>query len=245
MGSLMKLLAGSILLSIPFLLWLAIYLKTQRKSGLLLTFCFGVCLMPMGAWLQHAVRNSLRFNEDWATLATKIGVFLSWAFIEEIARFLSVFLKTFQSDLLKTCRDGILFAVSATLGMVVSENLGYFFFVRTGILSNAAGYGEVVIGAFIRVIFPLAMHLACGVILGYCIGLAKMNKRQRVFWFAIGIFSSTAVHFLYNHGGAVFSDGFNFMTSGVLENLIFRFLALSIGIFFALKLINKARNQPC
>ncbi|TQS74432.1 intramembrane metalloprotease PrsW [Ornithinibacillus gellani] len=82
--------------------------------------------------------------------------------------------------------DGIVYAVSISLGFATVENILYLFV-------NGIGY------AFTRAIFPVSSHALFGVIMGYHFGKAKMQPAYQKRNFLLAFLIPFLLHGSYNY----------------------------------------------
>ena len=76
-----------------------------------------------------------------------------------------------------------------SLGFATVENLFYVF--------NYVGNQETEV-AIIRMFSAIPLHAACGVIMGYFVGLAKFSSESNNYLFK-GLLSAVVIHGLYNY----------------------------------------------
>ena len=111
--------------------------------------------------------------------------------------------------------DGIVYAVMISLGFATVENIFYVF--------NHPGQEMQV--AIMRMFTAIPLHAACGVILGYFVGLAKFSDNKNILLYK-GLFLATLVHGLYNY----------FIFLG--EGFIFSIIALVVAVYYSKKAIS-------
>ena len=111
--------------------------------------------------------------------------------------------------------DGIVYAVMVSLGFATIENISY--------VIGAQGQGTNV--AILRMFSAIPLHAACGVIMGYFVGMAKFNKENYNTLLLKGVLIATLVHAIYNY----------FLFLGQVQ--ILSFVALFIAIYFSRKAI--------
>ena len=76
-----------------------------------------------------------------------------------------------------------------------------------------------------RMFTAIPLHAACGVILGYFVGLAKFSDNKNILLYK-GLFLATLVHGLYNY----------FIFLG--EGFIFSIIALVVAVYYSKKAIS-------
>ena len=120
--------------------------------------------------------------------------------------------------------DGIVYAVAISLGFAFIENIGYVY--------NYAPGSEYSV-AIARMFTAIPMHAACGVIMGYYVGLAKFSSDKGSSYIVYALFFATLLHGLYNY----------FMLLGFTE--IIAIIILIVGISYARKAIKMhQQNSP-
>jgi RsiW-degrading membrane proteinase PrsW (M82 family) len=112
--------------------------------------------------------------------------------------------------------DGIVYAVMISLGFATVENIFYVF--------NHPGQ-EIQV-AIMRMFTAIPLHAACGIILGYFVGLAKFSDNKNILLY-LGLFLATLVHGLYNY--------FIFLEEGWF---IFSIIALVVAVYYSKKAIS-------
>ena len=111
--------------------------------------------------------------------------------------------------------DGIVYAVMVSLGFATVENIMYVI----GAQSDGTGV------AILRMFSAIPLHAACGVIMGYYVGMAKFKKDNNNSLLLKGVLIATLVHAVYNY--------FLFLGQGE----VLSFVALFIAIYFSKKAI--------
>jgi protease PrsW len=144
--------------------------------------------------------------------------FFGVALIEEGFKFLILVIYIYNKPDFNEEYDGIVYAVMIGLGFSTIENVLYA-------INN--GY-EV---AALRMYTAVPLHAACGVLMGYFVGLAKFNIKKKYLLLFIGLFVATLLHATYNY----------FLFAGKWE--IMTFIALVFGIYFSNIAIKKHQNN--
>ncbi|MBN2081087.1 PrsW family intramembrane metalloprotease [bacterium] len=99
-----------------------------------------------------------------------IAAFLVIALSEEFFKYLAIKWLAVRHPSFNEVYDGILYAVAASLGFAVVENIMYVFF------SAAEGSGAGIAVAVARALLSVPGHALWGVMMGYYIGLAKLES---------------------------------------------------------------------
>lgn len=124
--------------------------------------------------------------------------FLIVAVSEELFKFLFMFIVTWKNKNFDYVYDGVIYAVSASLGFALFENIGYVFSSRLE-LGILAGVGTGIGRAFLAV--PL--HAAVAIFMGFFYGKAKeamfRHKIGTCIWFVIlSLFVPMLIHGFYD-----------------------------------------------
>lgn len=106
-------------------------------------------------------------------IGVAIASFAVIALSEEFFKYLAVKWLAVRDRNFNEVYDGILYAVAASLGFAVVENILYIFMSA----ADSAGAGITV--AVLRALLSVPGHALWGVMMGYYIGLAKFESDQR------------------------------------------------------------------
>lgn len=170
---------------------IAIYIylrdKYEREPFKLLawTFLFGI----FAAAAAGLVEAAFPYNEKSATLlATAANATLVVAPIEELAKFLVVWLFAYRTADFNEPFDGVVYCVIASMGFATIENIWY-------VMDGGMGIGIE------RALISVPGHAAYGVIMGYYMGRAKFttagNSRMLLL---TGLVLATVTHGLFDFG---------------------------------------------
>ncbi|WNR42471.1 glutamic-type intramembrane protease PrsW [Paenibacillus roseipurpureus] len=132
-------------------------------------FIFGVILVYPTMVLQNAFIGE--FGEGtWIT-----SFFLSGG-IEEFLKWLLLYHLIFRHPAFDEPYDGIVYAVSVSLGFATLENIIYAFL-------HASSFSALML----RALLPVSGHALFGVMMGYYMGKAKFvpDKQRRYLWFSL------------------------------------------------------------
>ena len=196
----------------PVLIAYYVYLQDKfekEPKGLIIkSFLFG-CISVIPILILEIIFNENLFSNLF------VYMFCGIALIEEGMKYF--FLKNFlfTNSEFNEPMDGIVYAVMVSLGFATVENVLYVI----GDQSN----GTLV--AIARMFSAIPLHAACGVIMGYFVGLAKFKKDNYNSLLLKGVLLATLVHAVYNY--------FLFLGQGQ----ILSFVALFIAIHFSIKAI--------
>jgi len=120
-----------------------------------------------------------------------INTFLSTAVIEECVKYLAVRAKAYHSPNLNEAMDGIVYGVAAGLGFATIENILY-----------VLGFGTIST-ALIRAFLSVPSHAAYAGIMGYYVGLAKLqslegSRRKERSLILTGLIIAITLHGIYD-----------------------------------------------
>ncbi|HEX9745640.1 MAG TPA: PrsW family glutamic-type intramembrane protease [bacterium] len=168
----------------------------------------------LGLVLEGTDLNFESFNKIHRIAFTS---FITAGTIEEGVKYLLAILITFNHKYFTEEYDGIYYAVAVSLGFAFVENIMYVL----------QGIGGGVLGtAIIRAFTAVPLHAACGVVLGYHLGMAKFtNDRSRQITILVkGLLAAIFFHGIY--------DFFAFSSSGLEKEYIpWSYIALGITLF--------------
>lgn len=151
---------------------------------LVLSFFLGVIsIFPaiIGSGLGEAFGFSLSEN----IFITFAHAFIAVALSEELAKFLFLRYIMFNRKEFNEPFDGIIYAVMIGMGFAAFENILYV---------SDGGYHTAILRAFTAV----PAHAAFGVIMGYFVGLAKFNPKNRQRLLLTGLFWAVVAHGAYD-----------------------------------------------
>ena len=142
-------------------------------------------------------------------------VFFGIALVEEGVKYFFLKKYLFKKADFNEPMDGIVYGVMISLGFATVENIAY-------VLNNE---GQEINVALMRMFTAIPLHAACGIILGYFVGLAKFSDNRKILLYK-GLFLATLVHGLYNY--------FIFLGEGFILSII----ALAVAVYYSKKAIN-------
>ena len=202
----------------PILIAYYIYQKDKfdrEPKGLIVkSFLFG-CLSVIPILFLETIFNENLFSSLF------IYMFCGVALVEEGMKYFFLKKYLFNRSEFNEPLDGIVYAVMVSLGFATVENISY--------VIGAQEEGASV--AVLRMFSAIPLHAACGVIMGYFVGMAKFNKKNNNSLLLKGVFLATLVHAIYNY--------FLFLGQGQ----ILSFVALFIAIYYSKKAIRLHQND--
>ena len=187
----MVLLGYAVLAFAPGLFWLWFFVRGRAyrpKPGRLLAYAFllGMLFTLPAAAVEFALLRDgdVRVGAGLAAAAAAMLFVVGPA--EELSKFLAVRLGPYRSLYFDEPRDGLVYAVAASLGFASLENLVY-------ILSFGP---EVMVG---RALFSTLAHVIFGSFWGIALGVQmQRDRRGRGFWLAGGLLAAALAHGAFN-----------------------------------------------
>ena len=180
----------------------------EPKGLIIKSFLFG-CLSVIPILILEIIFNQNLFPNLF------IYMFCGVALVEEGMKYFFLKKYLFNRPEFNEPLDGIVYAVMVSLGFATVENISY--------VLGAQEQGANV--AILRMFSAIPLHAACGVIMGYFVGMAKFNKDNCNILLLIGVLIPTLVHAIYNY----------FLLLGQVQ--ILSFVALFVAIYFSRKAI--------
>ncbi|GAB3791780.1 glutamic-type intramembrane protease PrsW [Virgibacillus kimchii] len=159
------------------------YLKdrfTEPIPLIIRTFILGSLLVFPLMFIQYVL--SSEFFADQVFFQSFFIIALS----EEFFKWFIFFYVIYNHSEFDAHYDGIVYAVSISLGFATLENILYLF-------ANGIEH------AFSRALFPVSSHALFGVIMGYYFGKAKMSSRHTKRNLAYAFFLPFLLHGIYNY----------------------------------------------
>lgn len=174
----------------------------ESKFTLLISFVLGMLAIIPAFYIESFL---IPFFGN-SILETAVVAFGVVAFIEEIFKFIVVRYYCYTRKLFDEPLDGIVYAVTVSMGFATIENIGY-------VMQH--GYSV----AIARMFLAIPAHAAFGVMMGYFIGKAKFNPEKRNQYFLQGIFWAVFFHGTYDF--FLFLQGNPFIKPIVSDMLLF------------------------
>lgn len=144
-------------------------------------------------------------------------------FSEEIVKFLVLLFYGYPRKEFNEPLDGIVYAVMIGMGFATLENIIY---------ADRFGIETILLRAFTAV----PAHAVFAVIMGYYVGLAKFDKKQRIKLIVIGLFLAVFIHGTYDF--FILQEYYDWLMG-------FATLTLVVSIYFSIKLIRLHQiNSP-
>ena len=151
-------------------------------------------------------------------------IFLGVALVEEYFKFLVVKNYAYKRESFNEPFDGIVYAVIASLGFALVENIGYVF---------GSAEEEQLFTAIARMFTAIPLHALAGVLMGYFLGKAKFDKFNEKTLIVKGLLSAIILHTAYDY----------FLLQDNSNLVIFSFVSLAVAFYIAKKSIKKSRSR--
>ncbi|WP_062046764.1 glutamic-type intramembrane protease PrsW [Bacillus sp. JCM 19034] len=182
----------------PGLALLSYFYLRNHYSGttigfILKTFFVGALLVFPVMVLQYA------FLAEGYFIQPLLRTFILYGFVEEFFKWFLLYIFTYQHATFTKRYDGIVFAVSLSLGFATLENV--FYLLANG-LDAALG----------RAIFPVSSHALYGVIMGYYFGRSKLEKTGKYKNLLLALLFPVLLHGTYDYIIILFEMYFLFGT---------------------------------
>ena len=203
-------------LLICYLIYRADRYEREPKLLMLASFIFG-CLITYPTMKVEAIADTLGWEQSTNFFKLFFFSVVFVGLVEEFFKFfcliaLPYFRKSFNEPL-----DGIVYAVFIAMGFATVENLIY-----------ASSYDIQTIA--LRGLTAVPAHASFAVVMGYFVGLAKLDEKQRIKYFFLALVIPALIHGLYDF----------FILQTYYDWLIsFASLVLIVSLYFAYKLTLK------
>ena len=187
----MELLGYTLVAFAPGIFWLWFFVRgrTYRPKPrrlLALAFCLGMASTIPAAGLEFLFFRDVAFR----TGADLAGVAAAMLFVvgpvEELSKFLSVRLGPYRSLYFDEPRDGLVYAVAASLGFASVENLGYVLTMGPEVM-----FGRAPLSTLAHVVFGSFWGIALGLQVG-------KGRRGGGLWVVAGLAAAAGVHGAFN-----------------------------------------------
>lgn len=215
---------------LPALLWLWFWLKEDSKNPepkklIFAAFIAGMLAVPPALFLEGIAKDI--FQSGFYLL-------LAWATIEEILKYLGAHIVAFRGVCLDKSRcvdepiDPAIYMITAALGFAALENT-LFLLAPLGQGSFTAG----LITGNLRFVGAMVLHVVASSAIGLAMGLSfyKSAFFKRV-CFVIGLFTSIALHTLFNVF-IILSEG---------DNIFVVFGGLWVAVLIVLAVFEKTKR---
>ena len=187
----MELLGFAFLAFAPGLFWLWFFVRGRAyrpkpRRLLAVAFFLGMLSTIPAAAIEFAVLNDVHIGAGAALATAAVAMLFVVGPVEELSKFMAVRLGPFRSLYFDEPRDGLVYAVAASLGFASLENLVYI--LQFG--------PEVMVG---RAPLSTLAHVIFGSFWGLGLGMqAKQDQRGRSLWLVGGLSVAAVAHGVFN-----------------------------------------------
>lgn len=165
--------------------------KFEKDPIYLLLTCFilgALSIMP-AAWIETALDNTFHLDEAANLWKTAVESFVFIGLVEEGFKYICLRVFIFNRREFNEPYNGITYAVIISMGFATVENIFYIF------PGDESGGLHT---ALIRAITAVPAHAVNAVMMGYFVGLAKMNLARRKHFNTIGLIVAIFFHGAYD-----------------------------------------------
>ena len=198
--------------------------KFEKEPVFHLSICFllGVASCFPAIELE-SFGDSLGYDENKGIGNLLIFSYVVIAFSEEFVKYLILVFYAYPKKVFNEPLDGILYSVMIGMGFATLENVLY---------ADRFGMQTIIFRAFTAV----PAHAIFAIIMGYFVGLAKFNPKNRFKLLALGLFFPVIIHGTYDL----------FLLQQYYELLmLLAIVTLCISAFFAIRVIRlHQQNSP-
>ena len=186
---------------IPNFIWLYFYLKQdphpEPPPFLILAFFLGIfsTMVALGAGFGLLKLTGIFSGLSEVMIQSSFWfMFLGVAFVEELAKFLTMFFLLRKNFVFDEPIDALIYSVVIALGFAFVENIVYLVSVFNQFPQDLSQMAYFVSLRFIGANF---LHTLCSGLVGYfwATGIVRHRNPSRLF---LGIFLATAIHGLFN-----------------------------------------------
>jgi RsiW-degrading membrane proteinase PrsW (M82 family) len=185
--------AGALLGGIlPALLWLWFWLKEDKahpepKRIIFMAFFFGVLGVPIAIFFEKIVMDYLG--------AVSFALFLWWAIIEELVKYLGATVSGLRSKYFDEPIDAVMYLISAALGFAALENV---FFIFSSIADG--GFASALTTGQLRFVGASVLHIATSALVGFSIAFGLCEpKWKKWLYHTMGLTTAISLHTFFNY----------------------------------------------
>lgn len=213
---------------LPTLLWLWFWLHEDKRNpepkGLIfLTFISGMVAVPIAIFFEMAVSNLF-----WSAGSFPLSKILVWAAIEEVVKFLMVYLGAFHTKSFDEPIDAVVYMITAALGFAALENMLFL----TKILDSHGIVAWFSTGNS-RFLGATVLHTIASGLVGAAVGFTFYKKKSiRLLAVLIGLTTAILLHAAFNFS-IIVEKG---------KNTMIVFFVLWVIALFAIMVFEKVRK---
>lgn len=182
--------------------------KFDKEPLRLLIWCFvlGAFTIPPAIYIEELLMDNVANNYTGLMHAALKG-FLVAAATEELLKYVVLRYYAYPKKDFNEPFDGITYSVMVSMGFATLENIAY-------VLGSA--YGLMV--ALLRMFTAVPAHATFGILMGYCVGLAKFKPENATALHLAGIGSAILFHGFYDFG--LMQGDYIILTLGAFASLL-------------------------
>jgi protease PrsW len=181
----------------PSFIWLAFYLRKDshpEPNGMIIKIFLAGMLVTIPAIYAETFfegfLSSLQLSE---TVFLFIYFFLGIAFVEELLKFLVVYIGVLKSSVLDEPLDIMLYMVISALGFAAFENTLLLFR-----LIEIYPLSDIFLVNGIRFVQAILLHALVSGLVGYFLARSVSHKKNRFLLFSVGFAIAVALHAMFN-----------------------------------------------
>ena len=160
--------------------------KFEKEPVIHLSICFVLGILSCFPAIQlEEFGDKLGYNESEGLGNLLVFSYIVIALSEELVKYLILIFYAYPQKDFNEPLDGILYAVMIGMGFATLENILY---------ADCFGLQTIMIRAFTAV----PAHAVFAIIMGYYVGLAKFNKKKRLYYFSLGLIVPVFIHGTYD-----------------------------------------------
>lgn len=160
--------------------------KYEKETNLPLAICFGLGVFSaLPALKLEEWGDRMGINEHGGFGMLLFLSFVVIALSEELVKFIALIAYPFQKKFFNEPIDGIIYTVMIGMGFATIENIIY---------ADRFGTATTIVRAFTAV----PAHAVFAIIMGYFVGLAKFNPKEKYKYLALGLGAAVLVHGIYD-----------------------------------------------
>jgi RsiW-degrading membrane proteinase PrsW (M82 family) len=201
---------------LPALVWLWFWLQEDKthpepKRIIFLAFFLGAFGVPFAIFFEKLALDQIG--------GITFILFLSWAVIEEVLKYLAAILSGLRSEYFDEPIDAVMYLISAALGFAAIENVLFLF----SVISDE-GLTSAFITGNLRFIGSSLLHVATSALVGFSIAfeLCESKWKKRIYH-TIGLLTAILLH-----------TAFNYLIMNSNEKYLFDIFALVWGVIIVI-----------
>ncbi|MDO8572935.1 MAG: PrsW family intramembrane metalloprotease [bacterium] len=183
---------------LPALFWLWFWLKEdsvhpEPREKIAASFLVGMGAVFLALPLEHFACSFI-VNGSCGSLGGNNTLATSLALIEELVKFLAVYIIAFHSKYFDEPVDALIYLITVALGFSAMENTLYLLNI-----TSSQGIAMGLINGNLRFIGATVLHVASSAVLGIMIAFTFYRHRlERILWALVGVIIAALLHTLFN-----------------------------------------------